>query len=135
MKAKDPHWKPPKPTMMAGNPWQKAPEGGAEEPPTGPETVAGVEVGMRCEVHPGERRGVVMFVGEHANLSPGFWVGVRFDEPRGKSAGSIKGVKVFECEEGHGGWIRGHNVKADADPSVYAEKGFSLESDDEEDEL
>ena len=31
-----------------------------ERPDVGPETVAGMEVGMRCEVSPGARRGEVM---------------------------------------------------------------------------
>jgi len=128
MKAKDPNWKPPKPQMMAGNPWQKAPA--AEEVPVGPETVAGIEVGMRCEVNPAGRRGTVMFVGEHANLTPGHWVGVRFDEPVGKSNGTIKGERVFECEDGHGGWIKGVNVTV----GDFPERDL-LDESDEEDEI
>ncbi|KAL4183343.1 hypothetical protein AMTRI_Chr11g97710 [Amborella trichopoda] len=33
-------------------------------------------VGDRCEVEPGEKRGVVKFVGKAGTLAPGFWVGV-----------------------------------------------------------
>jgi len=42
-KLKDPNWKPPKPNMMSGNPWMKAPPE-AEQIGHGPESVAGKEV-------------------------------------------------------------------------------------------
>ncbi|KAH9330040.1 hypothetical protein KI387_002148, partial [Taxus chinensis] len=46
-----------------------------------------IKVGDRCEVDPGGKRGVVMFVGRAETLSPGFWVGVQYDEPIGKHDG------------------------------------------------
>ena len=50
--------------MQTGNPWMKQDPAAAaeqeERPDVGPETVAGMEVGMRCEVSPGARRGEVM---------------------------------------------------------------------------
>lgn len=45
------------------------------------------KVGYRCEVEPGEKRGVVKFVGRAETLAPGFWVGVQYDEPLGKHDG------------------------------------------------
>jgi tubulin-folding cofactor B len=45
------------------------------QPPPGPESVAGMEVGMRCELTPGARRGTVMFVGEIPEIKAGgYWV-------------------------------------------------------------
>jgi tubulin-folding cofactor B len=45
------------------------------QPPPGPESVAGVEVGMRCELTPGARRGTVRFVGEIPEIKAGgYWV-------------------------------------------------------------
>lgn len=46
-----------------------------------------IKVGDRCEVEPGEKRGVVKFVGRAQSLAPGFWVGVQYDEPLGKHDG------------------------------------------------
>lgn len=91
-------------------------------------SVAGIEVNMRCEVQPGARRGVVMFVGEIAELgSGGYWVGVKFDEPLGTSNGMVKGKVIFECPEGFGAFVRGHNVKV----GDYPEKDIFEDSEDE----
>ena len=46
-----------------------------------------MKVGDRCQVEPGEKRGVVKYVGRAENLGPGFWVGVQYDEPLGKHDG------------------------------------------------
>lgn len=87
-------------------------------PPPGPESVSGIEVGMRCEVMPGARRGVVRFVGEIESLKSGHWVGVQFDEPVGKSNGTVKGVKIFECPEHYGGFVRGDKVSVGDFPEI-----------------
>ncbi|XP_057999949.1 tubulin-folding cofactor B isoform X2 [Hevea brasiliensis] len=50
---------------------------------------AHIKVGDRCEVEPGEKRGVVKFVGRAESLAPGFWVGVQYDEPLGKHDGML----------------------------------------------
>jgi len=42
------------------------------------------QVGDRCEVEPGAKRGTVKFVGRAEALGLGFWVGVQYDEPLGK---------------------------------------------------
>ena len=126
-----PNWKPPK-MNPTGNPWMKQTPGSAaekeEKPDVGPETVAGMEVGMRCEVSPGARRGEVMFVGEVEGLSGGgHWVGVKFDEPVGKSDGKVKGSAIFECEPGFGGFCRGFRVQVGDFPPEW--------EDSDEDEI
>jgi hypothetical protein len=101
-------------------------------PEVGPESVAGMEVGMRCEVTLGGRRGEVCYVGEVPELSGGgHWVGVRFDEPVGKSNGSAKGKQYFECNDHHGGWVRGYKLKV----GDYPEKEFNFDEDSDEDEI
>ena len=40
----------------------------------GIESVEGITVGARCQVMPGARRGVVMFIGAIDQLKPGHWV-------------------------------------------------------------
>jgi len=99
-------------------------------PPPGAESVEGMTVGARCEVMPGSRRGVVMFIGESPSLKPGFWVGVKFDEPVGKNDGSVKGVQLFECQQNFGAFVRGKNVKC----GDYPEKDLLAEDEDEDEE-
>jgi len=52
---------------------------------------AGIVVGERCLVEAIEggmgKRGLVMFVGK-VEFKPGFWVGVKYDEPVGKHNGT-----------------------------------------------
>lgn len=67
--------------------------------------------GDRCQCQPGDRLGTVRFVGRLAALKPGFWVGVEFDEPVGKSDGTVKGQKVFECRPQYGGFLRPDQVE------------------------
>jgi tubulin-specific chaperone B len=55
---------------------KSANDSGIAEPPPGVESVEGISVGMRCEVAPGGRRGVVMFVGEIPNSPTGYWVSI-----------------------------------------------------------
>ncbi|KAG2410749.1 Tubulin-folding cofactor [Vigna angularis] len=69
------------------------------------------QVGSRCEVEPGAKRGVVKFVGRAESLGPGLWVGVQYDEPLGKHDGMVKGVRYFECPPSHGGIVRPDKVK------------------------
>ncbi|KAL7576293.1 hypothetical protein ACA910_018116 [Epithemia clementina (nom. ined.)] len=65
----------------------------------GPESVEGIEVGMRCQVDPGRRRGVIGYVGEIPELAAknptqnsGYWVGVQLDEPAGRNDGYVSGT-------------------------------------------
>ncbi|KAA0062753.1 tubulin-folding cofactor B isoform X1 [Cucumis melo var. makuwa] len=70
-----------------------------------------MRVGDRCQVEPGEKRGVVKFVGRAESLAPGFWVGVQYDEPLGKNDGTVKGIHYFDCSPLHGAMVRPDKVK------------------------
>lgn len=59
------------------------------------------QVGNRCEVNPGGKRGEVRFLGKIPAIAPGWWVGVLYDEPVGKNDGSVKGQRFFECAPPH----------------------------------
>lgn len=101
----------------------------------GKESVEGIEVGNRCQVEPGARRGVVSYIGKVPELADdgGFWVGITFDEPVGKTDGTAMGGKrYFEAMPKHGGFIRGKNVQVGDFPERDL---FDEDSDDEEDEL
>jgi tubulin-specific chaperone B len=85
-----------------------------------------IEVGCRCQVSPGEKRGEVKFVGKIAGLPLGWWVGVQFDEPVGKNDGSVKGVRIFDCPMSYGTFVRPDNVEVGDFPELDV-----LGSDDE----
>ena len=68
------------------------------------------QIGNRCEVNPGGKRGEVAFVGKVEGLPKGWWIGVVFDEPVGKNDGSAKGKRYFECADGYGSFQRPNNV-------------------------
>jgi len=98
----------------------------------GKDTVEGFKIGMRCEVRPGGRRGSIAFLGEINNLkNGGYWVGVKFDEPVGKSNGCVNDKTYFDAPEGYGGFIRGKNIKI----GDFPERDILDELDDSEDEL
>jgi len=124
MKAKDPYW-----TFLAEN---------RREPknlnPPGPEDVEKFNIGDRCEVQPGARRGVLCWKGpgEDYGIGNGYWVGVRLDEPLGKNNGVAKsGKKLFECPDKHGTFVRPENVEA----GDFPEKDIFDELSSDEDEL
>lgn len=98
------------------------------------ETVQGIQVGMRCEVRPGKRRGTVAFVGEVPELgNGGFWVGVVFDEPVGKTDGTTKsGKKYYDTPgPGYGGFVRGKNVEVGDFPERDIMEELESDDDDE----
>jgi len=67
---------------------------------------AGMKVGDRCEVTVGGKRGVVAYVGKIAQIAPGWWIGVQYDEPVGKNDGTVKERRFFECPPKYGGFLR-----------------------------
>lgn len=79
-----------------------------------------ISVGQRCCVDPGDRRGLVMFVGQVnvEGLPPGYWVGVKYDEPLGKNDGTIRGHKFFDCPPGYGAFLRPDKVKVGDYPEI-----------------
>ena len=110
---------------------------GREEPLNDKESVKDVEIGMRCEVQPGGRRGSVQFVGEISHLGTGgYWIGVQFDEPVavgiGNADGCIKGRRYFEAVPGYAGFVRGKNLQV----GDFPERDIMDDLDDDsEDEL
>lgn len=82
------------------------------------EEAAGISVGQRCSVDPGDRRGEVRYVGTVEGLPLGYWVGVQYDEPLGKNDGSVKGKKIFDCPQGYGGFVRPDKVKVGDYPPI-----------------
>jgi len=120
--AKDPNWKPP-----------VLPGAGAR--PTiipGADTVKHATIGARCEVQPGSRRGTVGYVGQVEGLAGGgHWIGVRFDEPVGKSDGTCKGKRFFECGAGYGAFVRGKNVEIGDFPEKSIFDGLDDSDEDE----
>jgi len=62
----------------------------------------------RCEVRvkgKPSRRGTVMYVGAIEG-KPGYWIGVKYDEPLGVNDGSVNGKSYFSCPPKYGGFIR-----------------------------
>ena len=98
----------------------------------GPDSVEGIKVGMRCEVQPGGRRGVVAFVGEVKEIGGGgYWVGVKFDEPVGKTDGTAGSKRYFDAPPGFGGFVRGKNLQV----GDFPERDIFDELEDSDDEL
>ncbi|KAI9093012.1 CAP Gly-rich domain-containing protein [Phlyctochytrium arcticum] len=91
-----------------------------------------LKVGDRCEVEPEAgsmaKRGVVMYVGK-VEFKPGFWVGVKYDEPLGKHNGTVQGKSYFECAPKHGAFVRPNKLKVGDFPEV------DIFGDDELDEM
>jgi len=94
MRQKDPKWS-----------WGK-PAGGGD-----PASVENLQVGARCEVGPGGRRGEIRYVGDAKGLlGPGVWVGVALDEPSGKNDGAVQATRFFTCERLHGVFAKPERV-------------------------
>ena len=78
--------------------------------PTYEEEAALIEVGMRCLLGDGMRRGQVAYVGIVKELGYGFFVGVILDEPLGDTNGEAKGKKYFTCQNKYGIFVRPNNL-------------------------
>ena len=57
----------------------------------------------------------------------GFWVGIRFDEPVGKSDGSNRGVEYFKADMKYAAFVRGDKVEVGDFP-----EDFDFSDSDEE---
>ena len=75
--------------------------------------VESMPVGSRCKVslvgNP-TRLGTVMYTGE-LDGKPGYFVGVKYDEPLGKNDGSVEGKRYFQCAPNYGGFLKPENVE------------------------
>lgn len=126
MRAQDPNW-----TM---NRALAAARGEARPGPPPPAAADAAEecavaVGVRVEVRPGGKRGVVRYVGRDlAGVPEGWWVGVEYDEPVGKNDGEVKGVRYFQCAKGYGGLVRPSNIDFGDFPPV---DDFDVTDEDE----
>lgn len=89
-----------------------------------------IQVGERCEVNPGARRGTVRFVGPVPALEGATWVGVELDEPMGRNDGSVKGVRLFHCAQSYGVVVKPHLVSVGDFPPRTLD-----EEDDSDDEI
>ena len=88
-----------------------------------------MQLGDRCLIKvPGnmDRRGSVAFVGK-VHFKPGWWVGVKFDEPLGKNNGTVDGKKYFECKDKYGGFVRVAHVEI----GDFPEEDLGLSDEDE----
>ncbi|CAH8438132.1 unnamed protein product [Heterobilharzia americana] len=78
------------------------------------EKAESLPVGSRCEVQvPGQptKRGVIEFIGT-TKFKPGYWVGIRYDEPLGRNDGSVDGVRYFHCQDKYGAFVKPQYVEA-----------------------
>lgn len=79
-------------------------------------------VGNRCRVITigSERRGLIKFVGKIHSLDEGenVWVGIEFDEPVGKNNGYLDNVKIFDCRDKHGSFVKPKQVEVGDFPEI-----------------
>ena len=66
----------------------------------------------------GSRRGEVKFVGKAKTLGPGYWVGVKLDEPTGNCNGSVDDTQFFECPAKYGIFVRPNELKVGEYPPL-----------------
>ncbi|KRY80025.1 Dynactin subunit 1 [Trichinella pseudospiralis] len=84
-----------------------------------------VRVGDRVCLTDKRLFGIVAYVGT-TQFSPGKWIGVILDEPKGKNNGLVQGKEYFRCEASHGIFVRPAQVQLIENESVTAENSKTL---------
>lgn len=74
------------------------------------ELAATIQIKSRCKLESGAR-GQICYVGKIPDLGPGFFVGVRLDEPFGTSSGTVKGVKYFQADNKYAVFARPNTLQ------------------------
>lgn len=65
-----------------------------------------------------DRQGVIRYIG-NASFAQGTWLGLELPDDKGKNDGSVNGERYFDCEPGHGIFVRpGSIVKVVEHPPV-----------------
>ena len=62
------------------------------------------QVGQTVELNDG-RTALVHYIGS-PHFAPGNWIGVVLDDATGKNDGSVQGQRYFDCQPGHGMFVR-----------------------------
>lgn len=103
--------------------------------PPGPESIKDLNIGDRCEIQPGGRRGKIVWKGEHEAIGNGSWVGVELDEPLGRGDGTVgkKGheVSLFKTAPKHAAFVRADKMQV----GDFPEKDIFDELSSDEDEI
>lgn len=82
------------------------------------EVAVNIRVGQRCRLNPGDKRGVIQYVGKVPEAQPGYFIGIELDEPLGKNNGSVKGKQYFECAPKYGVFVRPNVVDVGDFPPI-----------------
>ena len=88
-------------------------------------------IGMRVLSKKSQKTGVVRFIGPIEPLPLGYWCGIEMDDESGKNDGSVKGVRLFQCADNRGAFIRPNGLE----PVDEGKKTEMKEEEEEEEEL